>query len=282
MSKMIPTCFALAVSVFFLACDVRAQTGQESPPALNVRRDSTSEVVIPKSTPAQPGTDNNQHGPVEILSDTHGVDFGPYLETVVDAVRQAWYGLIPDEARRPVMKQGIVVIGFSIRKNGTVADMSMVTSSGDLLLDRAAWGGITTPNRFPPLPSEFKGDSLMLRFHFYYNPDKQDVTPPSQVAEVRPIREILPKYPKKARKAGIEGTVQVDVTVDKDGAVKRVNTTKGNLVLGEAASAAIRKWRFEPSRVDGKPVESEAHVEFQFQLNASQVNAQVVGTSFTR
>ena len=36
-------------------------------------------------------------------------------------------------------------------------------------------GRITASNPFPPLPGEFQGKYLALRFHFYYNPDKSDL-----------------------------------------------------------------------------------------------------------
>ena len=41
--------------------------------------------------------------------------------------------------------------------------------SGDVSLDRAAWGGITGASPYPPLPKDFKGQFLELRFGFYYN-----------------------------------------------------------------------------------------------------------------
>jgi hypothetical protein len=53
--------------------------------------------------------------------------------------------------------------------------MRLIGPSGDVSLDRAAWGGITGSNPFPPLPSEFHGQYLALRFHFYYNPDLNDL-----------------------------------------------------------------------------------------------------------
>ena len=37
-------------------------------------------------------------GPMEILTDTMGVDFGPYLNRVLQDVRQNWYQLIPESA----------------------------------------------------------------------------------------------------------------------------------------------------------------------------------------
>ena len=114
-------------------------------------------------------------GNMEVLSDTMGVDFGPYLSRVLHDVKQNWYLLIPEIARAPLMKKGKVSIEFAITKNGQVAGMRLVGQSGDTSLDRAAWGGITASNPFPPLPGEFRGDYLALRFHFFYNPDKNDL-----------------------------------------------------------------------------------------------------------
>lgn len=112
---------------------------------------------------------------VDILTDTQGVDFGPYLARVVEAVRMNWYNLIPESARSPLFKKGIVLIEFAILKDGRVAGMRVDAPSGDTSLDRAAWGGISASNPFPPLPGEFHGPYLGLRFRFYYNYERKDI-----------------------------------------------------------------------------------------------------------
>jgi TonB family protein len=114
-------------------------------------------------------------GAVDILSDTEGVDFGPYLRGMLKNVRENWYHLIPQQAST---KKGKLAIEFAITKDGRVADMRLVASSGDAALDRPAWDSIAGSNPFPPLPSEFKGQFLKLRFRFYYNPDKSDLGGP--------------------------------------------------------------------------------------------------------
>jgi len=114
-------------------------------------------------------------GQMEVLSDTMGVDFGPYLQRVLHDVKQNWYLLIPEVARPPIMKKGKVAIEFAILKNGSIAGMQRDASSGDISLDRAAWGGITNSNPFPPLPPQFGGQYLALRFYFFYNPDANDM-----------------------------------------------------------------------------------------------------------
>ena len=114
-------------------------------------------------------------GPLDVLSDTMGVDFGPYLARVLHDVRENWYRIIPESARAPLMKKGKVSIEFAILKDGQVAGLQIVGSSGDVALDRAAYGGITASKPFPPLPTEFGGQYLALRFHFYYNPDRSEI-----------------------------------------------------------------------------------------------------------
>jgi hypothetical protein len=111
---------------------------------------------------------------VEILTDTQGVDFGPYLQKVVQEVKGSWYRLIPESAMPPIKKRGKLAIQFTILKDGTVSSMMLKASSGDVALDRAAWGGIVHSNPFSPLPGEFHGEKLGLRFFFYYNPKPED------------------------------------------------------------------------------------------------------------
>jgi TonB family protein len=105
-------------------------------------------------------------GPI-ILSDTRGVDFGPYLARVVYIVRRNWYSVIPESAR--LGEKGRVGIVFEILKDGSVPQLRLVASSGSDPLDRAAVAGIHSSIPFPPLPEEFTGNHLVLQFIFLYN-----------------------------------------------------------------------------------------------------------------
>jgi TonB family protein len=110
-----------------------------------------------KSDEKKPDT-TAQRGGIEILSDTMGVDFGPYMRRLKLTVQNHWNALIPEVARPPLSKSGTVTIELAVMKNGQVTGMKLVKSSGDLRLDQAAWGGITDAIPLPTLPSEFKGD----------------------------------------------------------------------------------------------------------------------------
>ncbi|HEX9253991.1 MAG TPA: hypothetical protein VF938_00550, partial [Candidatus Angelobacter sp.] len=59
----------------------------------------------------------------------------------------------------------------------------LVSGSGDVALDRAAWGALVDAAPLPNLPAEFAGDHLKIRTRFYYNPDKNDLPPPAESAK---------------------------------------------------------------------------------------------------
>jgi TonB family protein len=115
-----------------------------------------------------------QQTTLDVLSDTRGVDFGPYLARVAHDVRMNWSRVIPESAKSPVMKKGKACIEFAILKDGRISGMKLVYSSGDVALDRAAWAGITASRPFRPLPVEFPGLYLTLRLKFLYNPSAGD------------------------------------------------------------------------------------------------------------
>ena len=109
-------------------------------------------------------------GGVEVLSDTQGVDFRGWLERWHHETENTWDPLIPDEVNAPINKSGMVAIRFKVLPNGRLMDGSLVLEgrSGDVALDRAAWGALTGSN-YPPLPRDFHGPYLELRAYFLYN-----------------------------------------------------------------------------------------------------------------
>lgn len=106
---------------------------------------------------------------VDVLSDTMGVDFNPYLRKIIREIYNTWLPLIPEEARPPLNKQGETLIRFTILPDGRIGAMNIDASTQDTALDRAAWGSITGVGQFPPLPSQFHGPNLELRIHYLVN-----------------------------------------------------------------------------------------------------------------
>jgi TonB family protein len=119
---------------------------------------------------------------VEILTDTQGVDFGPYIRKALAIIKKNWLPLIPEEARPPANMQGETLIRFSILPDGKISAMHLDGSSQHTNIDRAAWGAITAVGQFPPLPTEFKGSHIELRISFLTNrPLPAPANPPPAV-----------------------------------------------------------------------------------------------------
>jgi len=77
-----------------------------------------------------------------------------------------------------------------------------------------------------------------------------------------------PQYPPAAARAGIEGTVILVIDVDASGNVTNVSVEKSsrNRDLDRAAMQAARRWRFNPSIVNGQPAPGRVRVPVDFRL----------------
>jgi len=76
-----------------------------------------------------------------------------------------------------------------------------------------------------------------------------------------------PQYTEIARKARISGVVIVEAIIDKTGNVTNVKVLKGlPMGLDQAAADAVKKWKFEPATLNGKPVSVIYNLTVNFQL----------------
>jgi TonB family protein len=91
--------------------------------------------------------------------------------------------------------------------------------------------------------------------------------PPPVVREAKLVRRVNPDYPSAAKKEGITGFVDLQVTVSQDGLVKDATVLNSNPpdVFDKAALAAVRRWKYDPRFVDGLPSEAELKVHLDFQ-----------------
>jgi TonB family protein len=104
---------------------------------------------------------------LELRSDPMGVDFRPYMQQVLAAVRRNWFAVYPEAAR--LGQRGEVILEFAIAKQGLVTKVIFSTESGAKALDQSAVAAISASNPLPPLPTGFKGDRIVLRMTFMYN-----------------------------------------------------------------------------------------------------------------
>jgi TonB family protein len=122
------------------------------------------------------GHGRGSHGAgIEMLTDTEGVDFNDYFRRIYYIVKGNWEAVMPPSVE--LGEQGVVSLHVKIMRDGSVPDPEpvMLYGSGKEPLDRAAVSSIRASNPFPPLPAQFKGPYIEVRYTYYYN-----IQPPTQ------------------------------------------------------------------------------------------------------
>jgi protein TonB len=104
--------------------------------------------------------------------------------------------------------------------------------------------------------------------------EEDDVPPPDFVPfEKEPvvIRRVEPVYPEFAKKAGLEGSVYVNIWVDKEGKVRDVKILKSDSeIFDQPVIDACKQWLFSPAMMKNGPVAVWVAVPFRFSLQNTQ------------
>ena len=80
---------------------------------------------------------------------------------------------------------------------------------------------------------------------------------------------MAPVFPELAMKAGVQGIVIVEATIDVRGRVVNATVLKGMPVLDEAALEAVRKWVYTPTLLNGVPTPVIMTVTVRFVLRTT-------------
>jgi len=115
------------------------------------------------------GGGGTAYGGIEMLTPDEGVDFNDYLHRVYVTVKRNWFSVMPGSVE--LGEKGIVFLTFRINRDGSVPSDEPVIerNSGKEPLDRAAYSSVRASNPFEPLPPQFKGPYIELRYRYYYN-----------------------------------------------------------------------------------------------------------------
>jgi TonB family protein len=87
------------------------------------------------------------------------------------------------------------------------------------------------------------------------------------VKEPRLVTRVMPEYPLVAKQAGIQGDVVVKTTIDDKGSVVNMQIVSGPALLRGAALAALRRWKYEPSTLNGQAISIQMLVTIKFSGN---------------
>jgi len=181
----------------------------------------------------------------------HSVDHGYFAfrdhGQGVAFVNSAAVDIVPPDPRQPALSPEKV----RPLKNLTVVDLSTEPPPEEEPSSNVAGEPPPAPPRAPapPVPEGAPG-----------------LIEPAVVAT-----RVEPAYPEIARRSGIEGTVELEVSIDAAGRVTDVEVLRGlPMGLSDAAIDAVRKWTWKPARSPAGLVASRRTVRIRFTLGASE------------
>ncbi|HSH16804.1 MAG TPA: energy transducer TonB, partial [Verrucomicrobiae bacterium] len=112
-------------------------------------------------------------------------------------------------------------------------------------------GGVAGSNLPPPPPKETRR-----------------IRVGGNVQQARLINRPNPVYPPLARQARIQGTVRLQAIIAKDGSISQLEVVSGHPLLVQSALDAVRQWRYQPTLLNGEPVEVVTTIDVVFTLSS--------------
>jgi protein TonB len=86
------------------------------------------------------------------------------------------------------------------------------------------------------------------------------------VSAARLIYQPKPEYPELARMTRTEGAVEFEAVIGKDGTIEELKVLRGHPLLLKAALEAVRRWRYQPTLLNGEPIEVVTEITVNFKL----------------
>ena len=227
---------------------------------------------------------------------------GPILFTADSGVRPPVLksGDIPGGQQEP--GDEAVVLEFTVSEQGEVGEIQPFKGKESkslqaLMTSLATWKFAPATGAVGPMAA--KGKALFIKGEDYFRvqasmafrdsggadvPEGEPIDPqakPKTVATVQPLRRIelspqeavkrlvrrvAPEYPDDAKKAKLEGAVDLLVVIGKDGLVANVRAIRGPSELVPYATAAVKQWQYRPVLSHGDAVEAQTVVTVIFHI----------------
>ena len=108
----------------------------------------------------------------------------------------------------------------------------------------------------PPPPAASRPDQPPQRVHIG-----------GAVEAARVVFQPQPEYPQIAKMARVQGTVRLAAIITKDGLIESLKVLSGPPLLVKAAVDAVARWRYQPTLLNGDPVEVATEIDVNFVLN---------------
>jgi TonB family protein len=171
-------------------------------------------------------------------------------------------------------EEGNTVVNFTVKKNGTVADVVVAATSGSMRLDAAS---VSAMGQMLFSQPKRGGDAIDCRSHIriVWKLAPNEADPNASRQDVLVFAAPQSWYPAQARAEHREGASVVAVVIGGDGALvdERIYKSSGSDDLDNAALAYVKTLRLKAATIDGKPLLSTAGVVIAWTLDPKEVPA---------
>ncbi len=250
-------------------------------------------MILPRLTREVPTAEHiasPMAGAHETLGAEHGSATGsrrPFLVEVLDANSRRWFLWFDNSSKNaPTQAAYRSAAPSSLDSVGRASPQKQPAASPQASTLHKFTLNAPKPSRPPSIPSPANPPSLaapVVRDELQAPLEAPvasvitGLTTPAPVAEQAPVggqvqvahllKSVPPVYPAFARSSHVEGDVALGAFIDANGNVTELKVLSGPPILRQAAMDAVRQWKYDPARLDGRPVPIHLGltVRFRFQ-----------------
>jgi len=139
---------------------------------------------------------------------------------------------------------------------GSIPGMSAFNGSSDGVIGVAQIAAAAPPTQVLAPPVERKAVTAAV----------PRIRQGGMVQAAKILRQVKPIYPPLARQARISGVVLLEAVISREGTVESLHVLSGHPLLVPAAIDAVRQWLYQPTLLNGDPVEVLTQIEVNFKL----------------
>src|SRR5262249_10974719 len=114
-----------------------------------------------------------------------------------------------------------------------------------------------TPREIPSIPKpELAIDAMPEPPPAEPTPTREPLRIGGRVEQPKQIYRAEPIYPAGAKSARVQGVVEIEGVINEEGMIEQIKVVNGHPLLNDAAVECVRKWRYEPGRLNGQIIET--------------------------
>jgi TonB family protein len=168
---------------------------------------------------------------------------------------------ISDEARSTLMDRLALHVG------DTVDNATLMRAKKTIMdFDEHLWFGLGVPTQTEVALTIIGPNAGMRRTE-----PSADERPPLKIGgnmqQAKLVYQPRPMYPPDAKASRVQGKVSMTAVIGKDGTIKKLDVIAGDSLLVQSALDAVRQWVYEPTLLNGEPVEVQTQIDVNYTLS---------------